>query len=124
MSGDGWGWGGEGARLRGSVRSGEFASSGGIETQARTGRERLDGEDVPDVEASDVGDEGVDVVGGVHLLAFAANAVDRLDVVAAGANHLGAFELDPPEALAVIEDEVVALAVAPRGSDGLRNPGG
>ncbi len=58
-------------------------------------------------------DEDVDVFGGVGDFAFAVGTVDRLDVVAAGAQDFGAFELHAPEAGAGVEDEVVALAVSP-----------
>ena len=71
------------------------------------------GQDVPDVEGQDVGCEDVDVVGGIGCFAFAVDAVDGLDVVAAGAEDLGAFELHAPEAGAGVEDEVVAFAVSP-----------
>ena len=60
-----------------------------------------------------MGDEDVDVFGGVGDFSFAVGAVDRLNVVAAGAQDFGAFELHAPEAGAGVEDEVVALAVSP-----------
>jgi hypothetical protein len=99
------------------LEAGAGAASGGVEAEALAGREGLDGEDVPGVEGSDEGDEDVDVVGGVDVFAFAVDAVDGLDVVSAGAEDLGALELDAPETLAVVEDEVVALAVAPGSGD-------
>ena len=119
-----------------------FASALRIEAEAFAGREGLDGEHVPDIERDDVGDKNVNVVGGVNHLALPVDGVDGLDVVAAGAYDFGALELDAPEAaggVAVgvvvvrvvvvrivamrvvvmgieavrIEDEVVALAIAP-----------
>src|SRR5207245_1707770 len=68
--------------------------------------------------------EGVDVLGGVNPLAFAVDVVDGLNVVAAGAQELGAFELDAPEALAGITDEIVALAIAPGFGDAEIQGGG
>lgn len=78
--------------------AGAFAGCVGIEAQALAGREGVDGQDVPDVERDDVGDEDVDVVGGVDALALSVNCVDGLDIVSAGAEGVGAFELDAPEA--------------------------
>ena len=43
-------------------------------------------------------DEDVDIFGGVGDFAFAVGTVDRLDVVAAGAQDFGAFQLHAPEA--------------------------
>ena len=120
-----------------------FASALRIEAKAFAGREGLDGEHVPDIERDDVGDKNVNVVGGVNHLALPVDRVDGVDVVTAGAHDFSALELDAPEAAfggvvaggvvvrvvvvrieamrvvvmgieAVrIENEVVALAVAP-----------
>jgi len=120
-----------------------FASALRIEAEAFAGREGLDGEHVPDIERDDVGDKNVNVVGGVNHLALPVDGVDGLDVVTAGAHDFGALELDAPKATAGgvaagvvivrivivtvvamrivvmrikavrIENEVVALAIAP-----------
>src|SRR5213593_4638639 len=110
-----------------------FASALRIEAEAFAGREGLDGEHVPDIERDDVGDENVNVAGGVNHLALPVDRVDGLDVVTAGAYDFGALELDAPKATvdgvvagvvvvrvvvmrigAVrVENEVVALAIAP-----------
>jgi len=110
--------------------AGALAGDVGIEAQAGGAGEGVDGQDVPRVHGEDVGDQDVDVVGGVSDFAFAVDAVDGLDVVAAGTEDFGAFELHAPEAGAGVEDEVVALAVSPRLGDeeaegvGLEHEGG
>ena len=93
--------------------AGALAVVARVQTQAFVGGEGFYGQDVPDVEGKDMDGQGVDIVGGVGHFAFAVDAVDGLDVIAAGAHHLGALYLYTPEAEAGIEDEVVALAVAP-----------
>ena len=65
--------------------AGALAGDVGIEAQAGGSLEHFDGEDVPDVEGEDVGDQDVDIFGGVGDFALALDAVDGLDVVAAGA---------------------------------------
>ncbi len=52
------------------------------------------------------------------------DGADGLDVVSAGAERGGAFYLDTPEARAVVENEVVALAVGPGFSDAESQAGG
>ena len=69
----------------------------GVEAEVLAGGKVLDLEHVPDVEWGDVNGEGVDVLGGVNPLAFAVDVVDGLNVVAAGAQDFGAFELDAPK---------------------------
>jgi len=71
--------------------AGTLAGRVGIEAQALAGRECGDGQDVPDVHGNDVGDEDVNVVGGVNALALSVDGVDGLDVVSAGAEGVGAF---------------------------------
>jgi hypothetical protein len=93
--------------------AGAFAGDIRIEAEAGAVLENIGGQDVPDVERDDVGYQDVDIFGGVDDFAFAVDAVDGLDVVAAGAQDFGAFQLDAPEAGAGIEDEIVALAVSP-----------
>jgi len=94
--------------------AGSFADGVGIETEAFVWGEAFDWEDVPDVEGENLGGEEVDVGGGVDDFAFTVDAVDGLDVVAAGAEDFGAFDLHTPDASAGVEDEVVTLAVSPR----------
>src|ERR1700690_806670 len=126
-------WGASGEEVPGfavGFPAGAFAGDVGIEAEAGGAGEGFDGQDVPGVDGEDVGDQDVDVVGGVGDFAFAVDAVDGLDVVAAGAEDFGAFELDAPEAGAGAEDEVVALAVSPglgdeeAESSGLEHEGG
>ena len=93
--------------------AGAFAGDAGIEAEAGGVGDGFYGDDVPGVERNDVGDEDVDVVGRVGDFSFAVDAIDRLNVVAAGAQDFGAFQLHAPEAGAGVEDEVVALAVSP-----------
>jgi len=100
-----------------ALPAGAFAFDVGIKAEAFAWRESFDGQHVPGIFREDVGDQNVDLVGGVNDFALAVDAVDGLNVVAAGADDLGAFELHAPEAGSGIEDEVVALAVAPRTGD-------
>ncbi len=95
--------------------AGAFASLG-VEAEAFAGGEGFDGEDVPDVERDDVGEEDVDVVDGVGRFSGLIG-VDGLDVVSAGSDGGGALDLSAPKALAGVEDEVVTLAVAPGPGD-------
>jgi hypothetical protein len=93
--------------------AGAFAFDVGIKAQACGGDDHVDGKYVPGILRDDVSDEEVDLVGGVDDFALAVNGVDGLNVVAAGADHLSAFELHAPEAGSGVEDEIVAFAVAP-----------
>src|ERR1700678_4257401 len=93
--------------------TGAFAGDVGIEAEAGGLLDGCDGQDVTDIHGQDVGDQEVDVVGGVGDFALAVDAVNGLDVVAAGAEDFGAFELYAPQAGAVVDDEVVAFAVPP-----------
>jgi len=88
-----------------------------------------DGEDVPGVDGDDVGDQGVDIFCCVGEFGFAAefasiDGADGLDVVSAGAERGGAFYLDAPKARAIVENEVVALAVGPGFGDAESQAGG
>ncbi len=111
-------------------QAGALARDVGIEAKTFAGRECVDGQDIPDIERNDVGDEDVNVVGGVHALALTVDAVDGLDIVSAGAEGLGAFELHAPEAATGVENEVVAFGVSPGLGDaegetsGLEDEGG
>ncbi len=120
-SGFGWGWFGIGQQAPGFavffVASYGFAVWSGIEREAGARSEGFDGDDVPDAEGDDVGYEEVDLVGGVGDVALggpvgADDVAAVLGVVAETSS--GGFDLDAPEVLAGIEDEVVALAVANR----------
>ncbi len=88
-----------------------------------------DGEDVPGVDGDDVGDQGVDIFCCVGEFGFAAefasiDGANGLNVVSAGAERGGAFNLDTPEARAVVENEVVALSVGPGFCDAESQAGG
>lgn len=95
--------------------AGAFASLG-VEAEAFAGGEGFGGEDVPDVERDDVGEEDVDVVDGVGGFSGLIG-VGGLDIVSAGAHGGGALDLSAPQALAGVEDEVVTFAVAPGAGD-------
>src|SRR5262245_18874848 len=69
-------------------------------------------------------DQGVDVAGGVDDFAALVGGGDGLDVVSAGALGGGAFDLNAEQAAAVVEDEVVALGVAPGAGDTESEAGG
>ena len=71
-----------------------------------------DGEDVPEVEGDDVGDQEIDVAGGIDGAGFA-DGISGAGFVGVGAEGGGGLDLDADEAASVVEDEVVALAVAP-----------
>jgi len=95
----------------------------GVEAEGGAGGEGLDGDDVPEVEGDDVGGEEVDVVAGEFAFA-AAVAEGGLDLVSAGVEGLGAFDLDAAEAGAGVDGEVVAFAVAPGAEDFVSAAGG
>ncbi len=106
-----------------AFEAGTLAGVAGVEAEALAGGEVLDEEHVPDIEWGDVDGEGIDVFGGVNPLAFAVDVVHGLNVIAAGAENFGAFELYAPEAGAGIENEIVALAI-PRLGDAEIEAGG
>jgi hypothetical protein len=83
-----------------------------IEAEHGRRNARLDGEDIPDVERDDVGDEKVDVRGRVNGAALT-DGICRAGFVGAGAETVGGFDLDAEKAAAVVENEVVALGVSP-----------
>ena len=70
-----------------------------------------DGDYVPDVEGDYVDDEEIDVAGGVDGASFA-DGVGGAGFVGLGADGFGAFDLNAPETLAVVEDEIVTETVA------------
>jgi len=77
-----------------ALPAGTLAFDIGVEAEAFRGSKSFDGKDVPGVFGNDVGDKNVDLVGGVDDFALAVDGVDGLNVVAAGANDLGALGLD------------------------------
>ncbi len=95
-----------------------IARSGGdgLRLEDRSATRRLPGRlrpgYVPEVERDHVGDQDVDVMGGVfRFLLFV--AVGGLHLISAGVDGLRALDLNAQATLAVVEDEVVAVAVAP-----------
>jgi len=100
-----------------ALPAGAFAYDVGIKAEAFAGRESVDRQHVPGIFRDDVGDQNVDLVGGVNDFALAVDGVGGLNIVAAGADDFGAFELHAPEAGSSIEDEIAALAVAPGTGD-------
>src|ERR1700685_689786 len=93
--------------------AGAFAGDVGIEAEAGGLLDGCDGQDVTDIYGQDVGDQEVDVVGGVGHFALAVDAVNGLDVVAAGAEDFGAFELYAPQAGGGADGYVGARAALP-----------
>ena len=87
----------------------------GEEGEAKGIAEGLDGDDVPEFFGDDVGGEDVDFVGRVGTLgAILLPGMGHEGVaVASGDLVAGGFDLDAPEAVAGVEDEVVAVAVSP-----------
>jgi hypothetical protein len=99
------------------VASYGFAVWTGIEREGGARGEGFDWDDVPHTERDDVGYEEVDLVGGVRDVALGGpvgvdDAAAIVGVMAEASG--GGFDLDAPEVLAGIDDEVVALAVANR----------
>jgi hypothetical protein len=82
----------------------------------------IDRDYVPDVDGDEVSDKYVDFVGCVdHLLVAAAVCMQIVVAVVVVASRL---DLDTPQALAGVEDEVIALAVAPWFGDSEAEAGG
>jgi hypothetical protein len=98
-----------------------FGLAVGVETEHGLRSADFDGDDVPDVEGDDVGGDEVDVALGVDGAAFA-DGVGGAGFVGVGAEAVGTFDLHAEEfharLRAVVEDEVVALAVSPGLADG------
>ena len=92
-----------------------------VEAEHGLGSADFDGDDVPDVERDDMGGDEVDVALGVNGAAFA-DGVGGAGFIGVGAEAVGAFDLHAekfdPRLRAVVEDEVVALAVSPGLGDG------
>ena len=84
----------------------------GIEAEHGGGGADFYGDDVPDVEGDDVGGDEVDVFFGVDGAGFA-GGVSGAGFVGLGADGFGALDLNAVEAVAVVEDEVVAAGVSP-----------
>jgi len=92
----------------------EGASAGmaaGREEDAGAVLNEGDGEDEPGVLGDDVGDEEVDF-GGLVGDGAVVGAAMSVDAVEAAHKSGGGFDLDAPEAVSGVEDEVVAFAVA------------
>jgi len=100
-----------------------FGLAVGVEAEHGLGGADFDGDDVPDVEGDDVGGDEVDVGAGVDGASFA-DGVGGAGFVGAGADAFSAFDLDAVESGAVVEDEVVAAAVAPGLGDAESEAGG
>ena len=125
LDGDGWGiweWGIE--QVPGFAVFFEAHLSGlAVRVEAEHGLRSADfyRDDVPDVEGDYVGGDEVDVALGVDGAAFA-YGVGGAGFVGSGAEALGALDLDAVEfdfwPGAIVEDEVVALAVAEGLGDG------
>ena len=98
-----------------------FRFAVGIEAEHGLGRADFDRDDVPDVEGDDVGGDEIDVALGVDGATFA-DGVGGAGFVGVGAEAVGALDLDAEEVdlrlRTVVEDEVVALAIAPGLGDG------
>ena len=94
-----------------------------VEAQHGGGHADAHGQNVPEIERHDVGDEEVDVVGRVDGAAFA-DGVSGASFVGAGAERVGGFDLNAEKAVAVVEDEVVALGVSPGLGDAEAELGG
>ena len=114
-----------------------FGFAVGVEVEQGSGSADFYRDDVPDVEGDYVGRDEVDVAFGIDGAAFA-DGVGGADFVAVVADRIGAFDLDAEEVdllrqaqdrlsawlgagsrdRAVVEDEVVALAVSPGLADG------
>jgi hypothetical protein len=74
-----------------------FGGAVRIKTQHGGGLAGADGEDVPEVEGDDVGDEEIDVLGGIDGAAFA-DGVGGAGFVGVGAERIGGLDLDAEEA--------------------------
>lgn len=94
----------------------------GEEGEVAAGGEGADGEDIPGVFGDDVGDEEVDLFGGVADFGGAAAEVAGGDVIGAVEIASAGLDLDAPElrgaAAGGVEDEVVGFAVAVGLGDG------
>ena len=82
----------------------------------------FDGDDVPEVDGHEVGDEYVNFRGGVHRLLGVAAAC--MQIVVTVVMVASGFDLNTPEAVAGVEDEVVAFAIAPGLGDTKAEAGG
>ena len=98
-----------------------FGFAVGVEAEHGLGGADFYGDYVPDVQRDYVGGYEVDVAFGVDGAAVA-YGVRRAGFVGIGAEAVGAFDLDAEEVDfglgAIVEDEVVALAVSPGLADG------
>src|SRR5262249_54037885 len=83
-----------------------------IEAQHGLRRADFDRNDVPEIEWNDVGGNEVDVIFGVDGASFA-GGVSGAGFVGPCADAFSAFDLNAVETFSIVEDEVVAAAVAP-----------
>ncbi len=94
-----------------------------IKTKHGRGSADFNGNDIPEIERDNVGDEEVDVAAGVDGASFA-GGVGGASFVGAGAEGAGGFGLDADELASIVEDEVVALTVSPGFGDAEAEAGG
>jgi hypothetical protein len=85
----------------------EVASATGRDVHLAATRGNGDGNDVPKIFRDDVSDDEVDFLCGIYGRGL------EFDNVAGAVIVPGGLDLDTPEPLAGIEDEVIALAVSP-----------
>jgi len=76
------------------------------------------GNHVPEIFRNDISDDKVDFLGGIGRRAI------EFDDVAGAVGAAGGLDLDAPELLAGVDDEVVALAVSPAFGDAKAKAGG
>lgn len=82
----------------------------------------IDGDYVPDVDRDEVGDKHIDFLGCVER--FLVVAASCMQIVVTAVVAASGFDLDTPQALAGVEDEVIAFAVAPWFGDSETKGGG
>jgi hypothetical protein len=85
--------------------------AGGKQLHAADCGEDFDREHIPCVRRHDVGHEEVDLLGGVHLTREVAAGMEGVSVFGDGVRGL---DLHAPAIASAVEDEVVAVALAPR----------
>jgi len=103
------------------LEAGHAAATGWEDLHRADPGEEGDGEHVPDVVGDHVSDDEVDVARGVAAAVDVATGVEGVSVDGAG---VGGLDLDAPGAGTGVDDEVVAVAFAPRFGDGEAEGGG
>lgn len=101
----------------------DFGLAMRIEAKHGAGLGDFHRDDVPGVERDDIAGDEVGIGGGVDGTAFAAG-VSGAGFVGSRTKGVGSLDLDAPEAGAVVDDEVVALAVSPGLGDDEAEAGG